>query len=81
MRIFVKVKTKAREEKVEMLDENNFIVSVKEAPIKGLANNAVVKLLAKYFSISNSSVVIKAGHTSRSKIISIKLEIPRSDEM
>ena len=61
----------SKEENVERIDENNFIVSVKAPPVKGLANEAIVKLLAEYFSVSVSCVIIKAGHTSKSKIIEI----------
>ena len=44
MKINVKAKPSAREEKVEKIDENNFVVSVTEPPEKGKANNAIKML-------------------------------------
>ncbi len=71
MKIFVKAKPKSRFEKVEKLGETNFIVFVKETPIKGRANEAICRVLAEYFKVPPSRVVIKAGHTSKNKIIEI----------
>ena len=71
MKIFVKVKPKAREEKVEKVDDVNFRVSVKQSPEKGKANQAVVRVLADYFGVSQSKINIVSGSTSRLKIIEI----------
>jgi uncharacterized protein (TIGR00251 family) len=72
MKISVKVKPRAREEKIEKLSDTEFIVSVKTLPEKGAANEAVINLLADYFRISRSRVAIVRGATSRKKIIEIK---------
>jgi len=72
MRIFVKVKPAAKEDKVEKIDEVNFSVQVKEPPVQGRANIAVIKALADYFSVSQFNIRIVSGFTSRSKIIEIK---------
>ena len=72
MKIFVKVKPRAKEEKVLKTDENQFGVWVKEPPIKGMANQAVCRVLANFFDIPVSKVHITAGHTSKSKIIEIE---------
>lgn len=71
MKIFVKVKPKAKEEKVEKIDDINFKVSVNEPPEKGKANRAVIKALANYFSISQSNIEISSGSNSKLKIIEI----------
>lgn len=71
MKIFVKAKPGAREELVERVDENNFIVSVTAPPVKGLANQAIVKVVAEYFKIAPSRVRIVAGFTSRQKVLEI----------
>lgn len=71
MKIFVKVKPKAREEKVMKLSDTNFKVWVKEAPEKGRANNAVLKALAEYFGKNSSSIKIISGSTSKLKVIEI----------
>lgn len=71
MKIFVKAKSGAKEEKVEKLDENHFIVSVKEPPVQGKANQAIVRVMAKYFQVSPSQVKIISGFTSREKVVEI----------
>ena len=71
VKINVKAKPSAREEKVEKIDELNYIVSVKEPPIKGKANEAIRNALAVYFKTGSSRVKIISGNTSRNKIIEI----------
>lgn len=71
MKIFVKAKPNSKKEMVEKLSENQFRVFVKEPPIKGRANQAVIKALAKYFKIPISRITIFAGLTSREKIVEI----------
>ena len=71
MKIFVQAKPGAEEEKVEKIDESNFRIWVKEPPVQGKANAAIIKALAGYFGVSQSQVRIISGHTSRSKIIAI----------
>lgn len=73
MKIFVKAKPNYREEKVEKIDENNFVVCVKEEPVLGKANLAIRNALAVYFKTGTSKVKIISGHTSRNKIIDISL--------
>ena len=72
MKIFVKVKSKAREEKVEKVDDINFKVQVKQPLEKGRANLAAIRALADYFGISQSKISIVSGSTSRLKIIEIE---------
>ena len=71
MKINVKAKPSAKEEKVEKIDEQNYIVSVKEPPIKGKANEAIKNALAVYFKTGSSRVKIVSGYSSRNKIIEI----------
>lgn len=71
MRIFVKAKPSAREEIIEKIDDNNFIVSVKEPPVRGLANQAIVRALADYFKTPQSMVKLVSGYSSRQKIFEI----------
>ncbi|PJA37619.1 hypothetical protein CO181_02780, partial [candidate division WWE3 bacterium CG_4_9_14_3_um_filter_43_9] len=49
MKIFVKAKPRAKNEKIEKIGEDCFKVSVKEPPEEGKANQAIVKALAEYF--------------------------------
>jgi hypothetical protein len=71
MKINVKAKPNSREEKIEKIDDQNFVVSVKEPPEKGKANNAIRNALAVYFKTGSSRVKIVSGYSSRNKIIEI----------
>ncbi len=71
MKIFVEVKTGAKEEKIEKTGENNYVIFVKERPKKGLANKAVIKILSRYFKVPQKNVVIISGFSSRQKLIKI----------
>lgn len=71
MKIFVKAKPSSREEKVERVDETHFVVSVKEPPEKGKANEAIRNALAVYFKTGSSMVKIVSGYSARQKIIEI----------
>ncbi len=74
MRIFVKVKTGAREEKIEKIKSKEgkkgdcFLISVKERPIRGAANRAIIKTLAKYLDIAPSRIQNISGATSKWKV-------------
>ncbi len=81
MKVFVKVKAGAKENKItppplklwSKGDRENeyYLVSVKEPPTQGRANNAVIKLLAKNFSVMTSAIVLKRGATSKLKVFEI----------
>lgn len=71
MTVFVKAKPKAKEEKIEKVDETHFVVCVKEPPIKGEANQAIARILARYFKVPFSSVSLVSGFTSKEKIFRI----------
>lgn len=86
MKISVKAKTKAKEEKVEKLNQPSlpfskkekeelpvYKVSVREVPEHGKANIAIIKLLAKYFDVPYSSVTLISGQTSKQKVFEILL--------
>jgi len=71
MKISVKARPGAKEEKIERIDETNFVVSVKEPPVQGRANAAIARVLAEYFKVSNSQVRLISGFSSRQKIFEI----------
>jgi len=71
MKIIIKAKPNAKEEKVQKIDESNYLVFVKEPPVKGKANSAIIKLLAEYFKITPPRINIVSGHASKQKIIEI----------
>ncbi|MDD5433236.1 MAG: DUF167 domain-containing protein [Candidatus Pacebacteria bacterium] len=72
MQIKIKVKTKAREEKVMKIGEDSFEVYVKALPEKGKANKAVVKALAKYLKVSRDNIKIIAGKATKQKILEME---------
>lgn len=68
----MKAKRSSREEKVETNpDKSGFVVSVKEPPIQGRANEAIIRVLAEHFGVAKSQVRIVSGHTSRQKVVEI----------
>lgn len=71
MKIFVKARPGAREESVEKIDENHFVISVKEPPVRGMANNAIIRALADYFNVPVASVKMISGYSSRQKMFEI----------
>lgn len=71
MKIFIKAKPNAKQEKVEKIDETHFIVSVKEPPKQGRANEAIIKALAEYFDFSRSQICLVRGFTSKEKVFEI----------
>lgn len=71
MRIFVKVRPGAKEEKVDKIDEDHYLVWVKNSPQKGQANKGVIQILAGYFDKPKPLITIKSGHTSSTKVVEI----------
>ena len=73
MKIFVKAKPNSKSDSIKKLSETNFEVCVKEPPVKGQANVAIISALAKYFKAPFSAVKIISGRVSRQKIVEINL--------
>lgn len=82
MRILVKAKVGAREERVEapepkLLSTKDelevYTVWVKEPPERGKANDAIIKLLAAHFNLPRSHVHLISGAISRRKIFELEL--------
>jgi len=71
MKIFVRVKTSSKKEEIKKISETNFFVAVKEPPIRGKANRAIVNALAEYFKISKSQIRLALGATGKNKIFEI----------
>lgn len=71
MRISVKVKPGAKEDKVKIVSRDSYIVFVKAKAKDGEANYAVREALADYFNVPRSRVLIVSGKRSRSKVFDI----------
>lgn len=65
------VKTGAKEKKVVEAASGELLVWVKERPVEGKANEAVIAALAKYFGCAKSMISIRSGHASRVKRVEI----------
>ena len=72
MRIFVKARPGAREERVEKIDATHFLVSVREPPENGLANLVIRKVLADHLGISAARLTLKSGFSSRQKVFLVE---------
>lgn len=73
MRIQVKVKPRSKTEDVTReMDGDVYAVRVKEPPVEGKANRAVLKLLAKHFGVPESRLRIVSGLTGKNKVIEVK---------
>lgn len=73
MKIFIQAKPNAREEIIEKIDDSHFTVAVKEPPVQGRANAAIIRVLAKHFDVAPSSVRLVAGFSSKQKIFEVLL--------
>lgn len=71
MKIYIKARPNSKEEKIEQIAEGQFLVSVKEPPIQGRANEAIIRVLAEYFGVSKLEIKIISGWTSKQKIIEV----------
>jgi uncharacterized protein (TIGR00251 family) len=70
MKIQVKVKPNSKTEELSQ-EGDSFIVKVKEPPKESRANQAVIKLLAQHFGVSQSQVRILSGFRSKNKVIEV----------
>lgn len=58
-------------EEIIKKSENSFDVKVKEKPVQGQANRAIIAVLADYFKISKNKVRLIKGFRERNKIFEI----------
>ena len=71
MKISVRVKAQAKQDKLEKAGGNSYKVWVKAKAIDGRANQAVVKLLAEYFDVAKSGIILLKGAKSRDKVFAV----------
>lgn len=71
--IYLHVRPSSKEEKIEKISIDEYIICVKEQAVKGKANKAVIKLLSKEFGISYKNIRIK-NPLSKKKIVEITLQ-------
>lgn len=51
--------------------ENQLTVFLREKPVDGEANAALIKVLAKHFGVAKSCIKIKTGAHGRTKLVEI----------
>jgi hypothetical protein len=71
MRIAIQVRANSKSEFIKKVEEDRYLVGVKEPAQQGKANAAIIRALARHFSIPQSHVSIVLGKTAREKIIEI----------
>ena len=71
MKIYVVVKTRKKEEKVEKIDATHYFVFTKAVPVDGKANEAVIRILAEFFDLPKTQIRLITGKTSKKKIFII----------
>lgn len=78
---FVKVYLQPKASKNELVGpyRDGIKVKITAPPIKGEANEALIRFLAKLWGLSPSQIEIQKGHHSREKILRISGEIQGID--
>lgn len=70
MKIAVRVKPRSKVEEVTG-EGDGYVVRVKEPPIEGRANRAVLRLLASHLGVPESRLRVVSGFSSRNKVIEV----------
>ena len=72
MYIKVKVIPEAKKDEIRDTGPNRYEVKVKAPAERGLANEAVLKLLAQHLKLPSSHLRLISGHHERSKMFSVR---------
>ena len=56
---------------VDAISSDEIVVYLREKPHDGEANEALVKMLADYYDVAKSCVVIKRGQKSHQKLVEV----------
>ena len=72
MIISVKVKPGSKQgDKIEQTGENEYVIFLRARAHDGEANTSLIELLSDHFRVPKTSIKIKSGHTSRTKLIEL----------
>ncbi len=71
MLIKVKVFPGSKQEKIIKKTEDSFEVRIKQKPIQGQANQAVINVLSLYFNVPNKRIKLVKGFKQRNKLFKI----------
>lgn len=67
----VSVKPNSKKGPLIVQDGLQLVVYLREKPIDGEANQALIKLLAKHFHVAKSCITIKTGARGREKLVEV----------
>lgn len=71
LKIFVKARPGAKEERVEQVDPTHYVIAVRERATENAANFAVLRALAEHLKIPQSLIRLRSGRTSQQKVFEI----------
>ena len=71
MRIYAHVSPRSSKNEIIEIAENEYKIKVTAPPVGGEANQMLIKILAKYFNVSKSSIEIVGGKSAKIKMIDI----------
>jgi hypothetical protein len=74
MLVKIKVFPSSKNREIIKKSEDSFDIKVKEKPKNNEANLAVFEVLAEYFHIKHSQILLIKGAKERNKIFEIKIE-------
>lgn len=71
MKIFVSSKPNTKKAHIEKIDDAHYVVAIKERPVKGRANTAIARAIAKHLNVPLSDVRLMSGTRSKRKMFEI----------
>lgn len=71
MRVFLRAYPGSSREEVVIGNDGDLKVYVRQSPVDGKANKALIAVLSGHYKVKKSSIRIITGSTSRNKIIEI----------
>lgn len=72
MLVSVRVKPNSKQPRIEAAPDGSLTVFLKSPPIEGRANEELVARLAEYYRVPKSSVRVRTGLASRTKLVEIR---------
>ena len=79
MKIYVTAKPGSRKEYFRKVDGTHYIVAVKEPPVAGRANRAIIRSLAQFFSKPPYQIHILHGLASKQKVVDVPVSFDELD--
>lgn len=72
MKVYVKVKTNSKEQKIEDFGDFRYLVYLKSRPENNEANLELIKAISKHLGVPSTHIKIKFGFTSENKILEVE---------